>query len=397
MLTPHFLPISFRLYYLALLGFPLFFLKIRESHFRLALLFTPFFFYCLLSASYVEFFGGANEPFPLFRCCLLMCQFFFIIGASSKITDKKEILEIVSLYLKAFFVSMVVGYVLFLGFSFHMISFSTIQRFSIEAQTTPMGSLRFAPGTTANEYGIWSSFFVSILTILVFDRSKPFSISKRYLLIYFILAIVALLLTTTRAAYIACILSLFYIAKNKKNTVMFVFYILSVFFAVCFLLVYFGVDIFNIFKVGFTQRFDSGSLGSRTSFWLDALNVFKDQLLLGNGFASLTNLHNVYLQLLFELGVVGIVLLTGTLLILLIEGFFKRRPRLVENDECSRFLKQVKIIGLIHVLWFAASNHNLNQHLTWFVCFLYCSSFVFEETGQPNRFFQMQRKNRLLS
>jgi hypothetical protein len=32
-------------------------------------------------------------------------------------------------------------------------------------------------------------------------------------------------------------------------------------------------------------------------------------------------------------------------------------------------------MGLIHVFWFAASNHNLNQYLTWVVCFFYLASY----------------------
>ncbi len=99
--------------------------------------------------------------------------------------------------------------------------------------------------------------------------------------------------------------------------------------------------------------------------WQNAAAVCGEHLFWGTGFASLTNLHNVYLQLFFELGIVGSLLLVGSLALATLEGYarYKRAPR-------DPFLAKVRVVGLIHVLSFALSNHNLNHHLTWFVCFL---------------------------
>ena len=124
----------------------------------------------------------------------------------------------------------------------------------------------------------------------------------------------------------------------------------------------------QILKAGFQQKINEGSLGDRYHMWQKAIEKLEGNGFLGVGFASLTNAHNVYIQVLFELGLVGSFLLLGSLLLALIESFFKyKRPI---EDETFTFLQKIKMVGLINVLSFAASNHNLNHHLTWFVFFL---------------------------
>ena len=104
MLTPHFFPNSFRAYYFLLPFFPLFFLMVRERIAKIGILFLPFLIYCYISAFIVEKTGTANESHTLFRFFLLLCQFFFIIGAASALQKKEEVFSIIKVYLTFYFI-----------------------------------------------------------------------------------------------------------------------------------------------------------------------------------------------------------------------------------------------------------------------------------------------------
>jgi hypothetical protein len=221
----------------------------------------------------LDFFGVANETFPIFRYNLLVCQFLFILGIASKINSKEEILKSINTYLLGYFISLIIGYLFFIGFSAGILTLSMVDRFSIEAQQSLQNLLRFAPGTCANEYGIISSFTLSILTALFIekDKAKITSISTMNLLLFTLLTAVALLLSTTRAAYIAYFVCFVYLIRNHPKALRIALSLfLSAFGIVC-LLVAFGANMFLIFKIGFTQKIDEGSIGSRYAAWWEAL------------------------------------------------------------------------------------------------------------------------------
>jgi O-antigen ligase len=381
--TPHYFPDSFRTYYFLLPCFPLYFLLARERIAKIGIFFLPFLIYAFFSSHLVEKFGIFNEPHTLFRFYLLVCQFFFVIGSASALRKKEEIFKILKVYLMFYFISLTIGYVFFIGYYLNLIPLSIVSRFSVITQFG-FGLLRFSPGSYPNEYGIVSSFVLSLLAVIVLEkRQSEFNYSKKRIAFLFLSTFLAFLLTTTRAAYLSFLISLIYLAwksgyflKTLGAVSLFIF----VFFS---LLLFCNINMFQILSTGFTQRIDQGSLGDRYFMWMEAIERVQDQTFWGAGFASLTNIHNVYLQLLFELGFIGTVLLLGSLFISFIEAFFKhKRPH---PDETSSFLAKVQMVGLINVLSFAASNHNLNHHLTWFVCFLCFAALTPYTSKAPKR------------
>jgi O-antigen ligase len=368
MLTPHFFPDSFRTYYFLLPLFPIYFLLVRERIAKIGILFLPFLIYSYFSAHVVDKFGDANEPHTVFRFYLLICQFFFIIGAASALKKKEEVLSLLKTYLTFYSLSLAAGYVFFIGYYLKIFPFSVLARFSVLTQFG-FGLLRFSPGSYPNEYGIVSSFVLSVLAVIFLDKKYDlFNFSRKWFAFFFLSTFLAFLLTTTRAAYLSFLVSVIYLSW-KSGYFIRVFTSISLFILgfFCFLLL-FKINMFDILSHGFTQRFDEGSLGDRYFMWLETIEHAKEDTFWGAGFASLTNVHNVYLQLLFELGFVGTVLLLGSLFISFIESFFRHKRPI--PDEISPFLSKIRMVGLINVLSFAASNHNLNHHLTWFVCFL---------------------------
>jgi len=386
-LTPHFFPDSFRAYYFLLPFFPLFFLLVRERLAKIGIFFLPFLLYCYVSAFIVEKFGTANEPHTLFRFFLLLCQFFFILGAASALRKKEEILSLLKTYLNFYFISLAIGYLFFIGYYLKIVPLSLIKRFTVITQFG-FGLLRFSPGSYPNEYGIVSSFVLSLLILIFLEKKQSeFRFSNKQLAFFFLTTFFAFLLTTTRAAYLSFFVSMTYLAWRSgyffKTHAYFSLFIAS-FFS---LLLLFKLNMFEILSTGFTQRIDQGSLGDRYSMWMETIEQAQGQTFWGAGFASLTNIHNVYLQLLFELGFVGSVILIGTLFFSIVEGYLKHKRPL--PDPNHPFLSKVRMIGLINVFSFAASNHNLNHHLTWFVCFL-CfatlrSPYLEKNYGSPEK------------
>ncbi len=369
LLTPGAFPNAFRSYYFVLLGFPLFFNRIDKKQHKLFFLLLPFFLYSLLSSMWVDE-GVINT---LQRFFLLFFQFLFVLGAASYVQNQKDAL---TLYLKAFFVSLIMGYIFFLGFYLKAFSFTTIERFSVLGQFA-YGLLRFSIGSYPNEYGIVASFaFAALLLWISQDKKEsiPLPFSRVTTIIFLGLTCIALLLTTTRSAYVACFLSVFYISWIRKKVLLWVS-LLSL--SVLGILKAFNISVIRFILVGFDwMQVSQGSMGSRLVLWDKAWEEFSSRALWGKGFAAFADLHNVYFQLLAELGLVGVFLLLGALMC----AFFKRKVFfLLPQQELTSedlFIKRVRMMGMMHILWFALTNHNLNHHLTWFVILLYLASWL---------------------
>ena len=376
LLTPQLITHSFRTYYFCLLAFPLFYIPFHKSRLKLALFSIPFFLYCFISAMAVQFDGG--EELPIFRAFLLLFQFLFVLGASSCLHDHDEILRLVVLYVKSFFFSLMIGYVFYLGFHLDVIPLSLIEHFSVLTQFG-YGFLRFSPGSYPNEYGMVSSFVLSILTWMLLEyktqRIKDF-FSKWVLILFYGLTFVALFLTTTRTAYLSYLFVLSYMAWKKRRLARVFIVASSCFLVVAAMMGRAGINMFEVLATGFKlDILSSGSLGDRFGLWTRAYETFFKNPLFGEGFSVHTNIHNLYLQLLFELGIAGVGVLVGVGLLFLFEkGYihFFRRKIILDPFEVG-FLKMIVVAGVIQVLWFAGSNHNLNHHLTWLVVFLWFS------------------------
>ena len=367
-LTPHFFPSSFRTYYFLLPFFPVFFVDGKERFAKIGIIFLPFFLYCFVSALNIEIFGNPNEPYPVLRFFLLLCQFFFILGAVSCLRKEEELTQIIKTYINFYSISLAIGWLFFIGFYLGVIPFSFIARFSVLAQFG-WGMLRFSPGSYPNEYGIVSSFVLSILTLIYLDKkNSPLKFSNKWFPILFIATYLAFLLATTRAAYLSYFACLVYLIwKSGSFVKQFTKLCLTVIISFG-LLSTLNLNMFDILSSGFSQKINEGSLGERYLIWIESINKAKEHPILGIGFGGLTNIHNVYLQLLFELGFIGSIILAVSLFVSLIESFFRYKRPILDNS--SLFIGKIKMVGLINVLFFAASNHNLNHHLTWLVFFL---------------------------
>jgi hypothetical protein len=135
---------------------------------------------------------------------------------------------------------------------------------------------------------------------------------------------------------------------------------------------------------GLSPDTNSGSLNARFQVWELGSEYFNNaNPLIGVGFGRLHNIHNVYLQIIFELGLLGTFLFLFT--VFFIKKSLNDSKQVISQSISIKhvLLTKVKNLAILHVLWFATNNHNLNHHLTWFCVFLvFISNYKFLKTNK---------------
>ena len=370
-LTPHLFPYPFRFYYLLLPLFPIFYHLLFFKEVKTLLLFLPFLFYSLISSFFAQFHNPPEEAFPIFRFSLLTSQFLFVLGGACFLRENEAKEKLIKLYLWGFFLSLIIGYIFYIGFYLKLIPFPFIERFSVLAQFG-FGILRFSPGSYPNEYGNIASFALSILTLLIAERKKTqfqLGFSTIFLKLFFILTFLALILTTSRAAYFSYLITLLYLFTISKpmrcSPAKFGALLFFLLIGLHFYAIHNPKTILLPIEMLFL-RYATGRI--RLETWETGLEAFNTSPILGTGFSSQFFIHNVYLQFLFELGLIGSMLLLFALVLFSLEHLPKLRTLFSRQTSGT---DHIIIIGLIHFLWFAASNHNINHHQTWFVFLLF--------------------------
>lgn len=381
-------PHSFRFYYFLLpIGIVAFLFKgIGHSHLQRIAILSPVLVYVLASAGLYWLSGAeiGEEGNPMVRASLLVTLVLFTLLAAGYLQNYEDRAKarLLGIFLKGYFYSLAVGYVFFVGYYTGLFSLEFIENFQVLVQFG-YGILRFSPGSYPNEYGIVSSFSLSLLTLLLFYR-KQFEgrveifkspVSTGRLVMLYILTLVALFLTTTRAAYIAYALSLVYLFLSQGNPVKSIrlAVIISSFLGLIFGVAQQFYDVVGIFVGGYQAFFDKdASAYERFVAWDLAYSDFLRYPFFGTGFGSADMIHNTYLQLFFGLGVVGFgILLISLLMLAGHAGWFSLLFSRNGNANCHAFLLgKAKMLAVIHVAWFAVSNHNLNHFLTWFCVLL---------------------------
>lgn len=383
-------PASFRFYYLLLIPaiFVYLFRGITRRTFHHIIILAPLLLYMMVSAAveYVTFsnlIAGSTEN-PLVRFALFFSLMVFTICAAdyAQSFDIWTKLRVIALFMRGYILSLLIGYAFFIGFYKNVFSLAFLARFEILVQLG-FGLLRFSPGSYPNEYGIVSSFALSVLTLLLLYRKRLKGTGSAFeslltlprLLALFLLTLGALFLATTRAAYISYLLGLTYIGLSQGGIKRPILFLTRVVLGGLLLLACVEpfFDVLGILVGGYRAFFAPGDIGNgRLHSWTIALSLFLRQPYLGVGFGSVDMIHNVYLQLLFGLGILGFLLLSITALILIVRtrglslaGRQRAAPTMPEA-----LFQRITVLALLHVCWFAFSNHNLNHFLTWFAVLL---------------------------
>lgn len=402
---------SFRFFYVLLpliILVSLFHLSRKRTPFFITL-FVPYLLFSAVSAYLTHLNPHAvnsslsTDQGPVSRIILLACLLFstFLMADHAMKKDMKSKANYIKVFLFSYFISMIIGYIFFIGYYLGAVSIKWISRFQVLTQFYGKENLlRFSPGSYPNEYGNASSFVLAVLVLLFLSRTElkkqnlffnRFG-STLFMAVFFLLATGALFLTETRSAYITLTLSLLYIAVSShlspKQIMMTVLKVVPVIAIIYLVIQRFLFNINAVFMLEYNGFFAAyGSTTTRFLAWHLAYINFSKNIILGSGFGTASGIHNTYLQLLFETGLLGIALLLLALFI-----FWRhyrtgviRFKRQKDSDIRSDLLWKITNIGFIHVLWFATNNHNLNHFLTWFVIFLFLIRYQEKQTARATK------------
>lgn len=398
---------SFRFFYALLpliILMSLFHLNHKRTLFFIAL-FVPYLSFAAFSAisslnNHAVNSSLSTDQGPVSRIILLICLLIatLLMADHAVSKDIKSKVNYIKVFMISYFISMVIGYIFFIGYYLGIVNLKLIAKFQVLTQF--FGSenlLRFSPGSYPNEYGNVSSFVLAVLSLLFLSRRELIkqrllfnhSRSTVYLTALFILTGIALFLTTTRSAYVSFILSLVYIVIfshiNPKKLMMILLKVSPIVCIIYFIIQRFLFNINSVIMDEYNSFFKAyGSTTVRFLAWHLAYINFSKNIILGSGFGTASGIHNTYLQLLFETGLLGIILLLIAVFI------FWRHYRIGVIhfkwnrglDIRSDLLWKITNIGFIHVLWFATNNHNLNHFLTWFIVFLFLIRYQEKQTSK---------------
>ena len=394
-------PASFRFFYLMLpLGILVYLWKgVRRRTFNHMLILTPVLVYMFCSAAFAQVkyandYGGSEEnPVVRYALFIVLLLFTMCAGEETLSFNVHQKVKVLGAFLLGYLVSLVIGYIFFIGFYARIFTLAFISRFEILVQWG-FGLLRFSPGSYPNEYGIVSSFALSVLTLLLVYRRQLIGSdpifrrisSTPLLLLSFLLTLGALFLATTRAAYVSYVLSVLYIGLSQGGFRKPMIFLARTVLAGVVLLfcVQSFFDVKGVLVGGYHAFFDQSSFASgRLGDWDIALGLYLRQPYLGFGFGTMDMMHNVYLQMLFGLGIVGFSLLIFTIVVLMVRwhGLTVQPVRVSVASAPQLLLQRTSTIAIVHVLWFALSNHNLNHFLTWLAVLLTYLRAGTEETN----------------
>ncbi len=303
---------------------------------------------------------------------VLMFSFFLMASNFSRQRSVQHVINQIYISYWGFVAVFLLGSVLYLGAVSGIIP-AYLYSHSVSLEQRGYGYLRLSPGTYPNEFGVLCSFY-AIIALMRFGSGVG-----KYNLVFAMVFVAGMFLTSTRAAYVTFAVAYLTLAAIYPNWRARVKYLLALVIGapvVIYSLTLFSFNVIGVLKVGYSSAIsDQGSLGARTSGWQLALSNFQDHFWLGSGFGSADTrfLHNIPLQLLTGLGVLGLVLI---IIGLFLFGYIqKNNPSFVvfsEKNYDKKYLSLMRIVLIEHVFLFGLTNHNQAHFLTWLLFALLC-------------------------
>lgn len=333
-----------------------------------------------------------SSPGILAALMLVNLSLFVVVVASHiRHASTQSKVRLIEHFLLGYLLTLGVGYVFLVGGSAGVLSRKFINEFS--STRKPESDSRFMPGCDANEYAIMTSF--ALTTIIAYaltgvGRRQPerriakVLSSPLALAVLIPMTLVALLFTSTRAAMVAFAGGTLWVLcwhlgpqlRHLRISKRWVWYSSSFVVAAATVIIPFAVWQWKHFMF-ISKKFSdvtegTGTAEGRLVMWKEALENFASSPLLGYGYHSHEYIHNTWLQVICDLGILGTALLIAN------GAFIFAHLRCKSNDldtvrptsEEQAFLKYTKQIALGTVLWFGATNHNFDQFLTWFAAML---------------------------
>lgn len=212
---------------------------------------------------------------------------------------------------------------------------------------------RFNPGANVNEFSMILAFAIFLIPFTDFTKNKKFILVLIFLLFEFA--------TLTRASWLALMIALSISLFLIPNSKIIVRSMLSLF---VFLLIFVVLVILSDevrYLVESRLSLDIGASGherlEKFEYVFNRVSESIFRLLFGFGWATNMYVHNIYLQLLYEIGIVGLTAFIISILFNLRHLFFIKKSLL--KASLFSMVIFISIVSFMH--------HNLYHIQTWFI------------------------------
>lgn len=231
--------------------------------------------------------------------------------------------------------------------------------------------LRISPGTFANEFGeITQVILIFLSNFLIFIKKEISTLKKTFLKISLLLALIAVIINFTRISWIVYLLYLpiiFFISKPNFKTILKICGYICVLFST---LIYIQVKTNILSLIPIVDRFaelsdlSQNSAGTRLEYWKESYNLFLESPLVGNGFGSTLDTHNVPLELLSGSGLVGFLGFYSLIFFILYKFYIMYQKT---NDNYLKIISLSLFLGLTGCIIFDFTNHGIFHFILWII------------------------------
>lgn len=310
----------------------------------------------------------------LVTLALLVMYFMFVYGVILR--NRSIVKDIATKYIQGTIVACMIGVPIFIGVWNGVIAVEDLLPISADTHIVD-GFYRFNPGANVNEFSMILAFAIFLLAFVSFS-----GVVKNFLFIAFLIFEFA---TLTRASWIALIIAAIGMVLVKDYSRRNLIYGLFFFFVivVVFYMLYLSSPVVQDLIISRTTL-DMGASGEdrldKFQYVFDRTSESPFRLLLGYGWSTNLYVHNVYLQLLYEIGIVGLFVY-----VIFFLGLFRKVVLLHAGK-----IKEVSVAILLFIGVCAIAHHTLYHVQTWFMLAL-VAAIAHSEITQGSVFLANRR------
>lgn len=276
---------------------------------------------------------------------------------TSILRNKLIYVKLADYYVMGTFLASVVGVFIFYFVSKGRLTSEDLDPISAGVHIVSLGSIifyRFNPGANVNEFSVILAYAMFLMPFTSFSKKNKLWLVALFLLLEFA--------TLTRATWLGLILSsfiaMFFLSGLKRNLNFLLISIIS--FIVVLALVYSNSEDFR-FLIDSRMSMDIGASGherlDKFGYVFERLGQNDFRFLFGYGWATNMYVHSVYLQLAYEIGVLGLILFIASIFLFIRNAFF-----------LNKGVFKASFIACIFLIIIVSSMHHVLYHMqTWFV------------------------------
>ncbi|MFN4149953.1 MAG: O-antigen ligase family protein [Candidatus Sericytochromatia bacterium] len=231
--------------------------------------------------------------------------------------------------------------------------------------------LRISPGTFANEFGeITQVILIFLSNFLIFMRKEISPLTKNFLKVSLLFSLIALVINFTRISWIVYLLYLpiiFFVSKPKFKTVLKICGYICALFGI---LVYIQIKTNILTLIPIVDRFaelsdlSQNSAGTRLEYWKESYNLFIESPMVGNGFGSTLDTHNVPLELLSGSGLIGFLGFYSLMVFISYKFYIMYKKT---NDTFLKAISLSLFLGISSCIIFDFTNHGIFHFILWII------------------------------